>query len=135
MDALFYGDISALVAGFLVGEKGIIIDVEVSEMRMDYAEMRVNASEGFLQSAVKVGAAREVLRSSGRLIAHETRSNLSSLRSLARVVWACLVASVPSTMRSLEAAKSRLGRAGVVMLELLSWISTEIWTVLVSHSE
>ena len=35
---------------------------------------------------------------------------------------------------SLEAAKSRLGRAGAVMPELLSCISIEMCTVLVSQS-
>ena len=48
----FWGDMSALVAGFLVGEKEISMDVVVSGMSMDFADMRVNAFEGFLHNAV-----------------------------------------------------------------------------------
>ena len=50
------------------------------------------------------------------------------------VAWAYCVASVPRTMRSLEVAKSRPGRAGVLVPELLSWISMEIRTAFASHS-
>ena len=70
-------------------------------MSKDLANMRVNASEVFLNSAVQMKAAREGLRSSGKLIAREMRSNLAALRSLARVAWAYWVASVPRTMKSL----------------------------------
>ena len=59
MDALFLGDISYLVPGFLMGEE-ISIYVEVSWMRMNFAAMRVKASEGFLHSAMQVGASKEV---------------------------------------------------------------------------
>ncbi len=45
IDALFVGDISALVAGFVVEEKEIGMDVGVSGMSMDLADMRVNAYE------------------------------------------------------------------------------------------
>ena len=96
------------------------MDVVVSGMSMDLAAMRANASEGFLHSAVQMGAAREGLRSSGKLMAREMRTSLSALMFLARVAWAYWVANVPRTMMSLEAAKSRPGRAGVVMPELLS---------------
>ena len=134
IDALFSGDMSALVAGFLVGEKEISMDVVVSGMSMDFADMRVNASEGFLHNAVQVEASREGLRSSGKLRAREIRSSLSALRSLSRVACAYWVANVPGAIRSLEAAKSLLGRAGVVMPELLFWMSIELGTVLVSQS-
>ena len=120
IDALFSEDTSALVAGFFVGEKEISMDVVVRCMSMDLADTRVNASEGFLHSAVHVKAARDGLRSSGKLRAREMRSSMSALKSLPRVVCAYWVASVPRTMRSLEAAKSRSGSAGVVMPELLS---------------
>ena len=103
-------------------------------MGMDLADMRVNASEGFFHSAVQVKATREGLRSSGKLRAREMRSSLSALNSLSRVTWAYWVASVQMTMRSMEAAKSCLGRAGVVMSELLSCISIEMCTVSVSQS-
>ena len=119
MDALFSGDMSALVAGFLVGEKEISMDVVVSGISMDFADMRVNASEGFLHNAVQVEASREGLRSSGKFKAREMRSSLSALRSLSRVACAYWVANVPSAIRSLEAEKSFPGRAGVVMPELL----------------
>jgi len=104
IDALFSGDISALVVGFFLGEKEISMDVEVSGMSMDLANMRVNASEGFLQSAVHVKATRESLRSCGKLMAREIGFNLSTLRSLSRVAWAYWVASVPRTMRSYRTA-------------------------------
>jgi len=55
MHALFYWDISALIAWFLVGEERSI-DVELSGMRIDFAAMRVKESEGVLYSAVHVGA-------------------------------------------------------------------------------
>ena len=106
IDALFSGDISALADGFFVGEKEISMDVVVSGMSMDLADMRVNASEGFLYSAVQVVATREGLRNSGKLIAREMRSSLSALGSQSRVAWAYWVASVPMPMRSLENAKS-----------------------------
>ncbi len=96
------------------------MDVVVSGMSMDLADMRLNASEGFLHSAVQVKATREGLRSFGKLRAREMRSSLSALKSLPRVACAYWVASVPRTMRSLEAAKSRPCRAGVVMPKLLS---------------
>ena len=97
------------------------MDVVLSGMSMDLAAIRVNASEGFLHSAVQVRAAREVFRSYEKLMAREMRSSLFALRYLSRVAWAYWVASVPRTMRSLEAAKSRPGRADVVMMpELLS---------------
>jgi hypothetical protein len=96
------------------------MDVEVSGMSMDFAAMRVNASEEFLQSVVQVGAAREGLRRYGKLMAREMWSIMSALRSLARVAWAYWVASVPRTRRVLEAAKSRPSSAGVVLPELSS---------------
>ncbi len=96
------------------------MDVVMSGMSMDFVDMRVSASEGFLHSVVQVKAAREGLRSSGKLMAREMRSSLSALRSLSRVAWAYWVANVPRTMRSLEDARSRPGRAGMVMPELLS---------------
>jgi len=80
-DVLFSGNISAFVVGFLVREKEMSIDVEVSGMKMDFAAMRVKASEGFLHG----GAEREVLRSFGTLIAWDMRSSMSALRSLVRV--------------------------------------------------
>ncbi len=83
---------------------------------------------------MQVEAAREDLRSSGKLMAREMRYSMSALGSLSRLAWAYWVASVPRTMKSLKAAKSRPGRADVVMPDLLSWISIEIWTVLVSRS-
>ena len=110
------------------------MDVVVSGMRMDLADMRVNASVGFLQSAVYVKAARVGLRSSGKLRAREMRSSLSALRSLSRVACAYWVESVPRAMRSLDAATSRPGRTGVTMPELLSCMSIEMCMVLVSQS-
>ncbi len=103
-----------------MGEKEISMDVVVSGMSMDFADMRVNASEGFLHSAVQVKATREGLRSSGKLRAREMRSSLYALRSLSRVACAYWVANVPRTIRSLENANSLPGRACVVMPELLS---------------
>ena len=47
IDALFSGDTSALVAGFIVCEKEISMDVVVSGMSLDFADMRVNPTEGF----------------------------------------------------------------------------------------
>jgi hypothetical protein len=134
IDAVFSGDMSALVAGFFVGEKEISMDVVVSGISIDFADMRVNASEGFLHRAVQVEAAREGLRSSGKLRAREMRSSLSALRSLSRVACAYWVANVPRAIRSLEAAKSLPGIAGVVTPVLLSWMSIEMCTVLVSQS-
>ena len=68
------------VAGVLVGEKEIIMDVVVRGTSIDFADLRVNASKGFLHNAVQVKAAREGLRSSGKLKARELRSSLSALR-------------------------------------------------------
>jgi len=111
------------------------MDVVVSGMSMDLADMRVNVSKGVWHSAVQVKATRVGLLSSSRkLWAREIRSSLFALRSLSRVACAYWVASVPRTMRSLEAAKSRPGRAGVVMPMLLSCISIEMCTVLISQS-
>ena len=119
---------------FFVGEKEISMDVVVSGMSIDFADMRVKASEGFLHNAVQVEASREGLRSSGKLRAREIRSSLSALRSLLRVACAYWVANVPRAIRSLEAAKSLPGIAGVVTPVLLSWMSIEMCTVLVSQS-
>jgi len=120
IDALFSADMSALVAGFFWGEKEISIDVVVSGMSMDFADMRVNASEGFLHNAVQVKAAREGLRSYGKLRAREMRFRLPASRYLPRVACAYWVTNVPRAIRSLEAAKSLPGRAGVVIPALLS---------------
>ena len=57
--ALSSGDISALVAVFVLGENEISMDVEVNGMSMDLADMRVNVSEGCFHSALQVEAARE----------------------------------------------------------------------------
>ena len=85
------------------------MDVVVSGMSMVFADTRVNASEGFFHTAVQEKAAREGLRSSGKLMAREMRYSMYASRSLSRVAWAYWVASVPRTMRSLEAAKSCSG--------------------------
>ena len=88
MDALFSRGNYCSCRWVFVGEKVMSIDVEVSRMRMDFAAIRVNASERFLQSVVQVRADSEFLRSSRKLVAREMRFNLSSLRSLARMARA-----------------------------------------------
>lgn len=110
------------------------MDVFSRGMKMDLAAMRVNASEGFLQYAEIVCAVFEVLRSSAKLNALEMRSSFSAFWSRVRVACAYCVARVASTTRAREEMKSRPGRAAVMMPELLSCMSIETWTVLVSHS-
>jgi hypothetical protein len=68
-----------------VGEKLRSIEVSPSGIRMFLIEIRVKASEAFLQNVVRVGEVVEDLRISGKFSARATRSSLMALRSLSRV--------------------------------------------------
>ncbi len=68
-----------------MGEKESVIDVRAKGMGIAFAAMRVKASEGELQRAMRVGAALEGLRKSVKLRAREMRSIPRGLGSRKRV--------------------------------------------------
>ena len=128
------GDRSALAVGSLVGEKLSNIDLSPRGIIMFLIAMSVKASDAFLQKVVIVEEVVEGFRISGKLSARATRSSLLEFRSRSRVACAYWVASVPKMRSALAAGKVWPCKAGEIKLVLLSWMSMDMWTELVSRS-